>query len=321
LRSNIAPKVTVGLPVYNGEGLVARAIESVLDQSLPSLELVISDNCSTDGTAAICESYASRDSRIVYTRTEKNVGAAKNYSRLAGLARGQFFKWISHDDVMRSDFFERCVPIAESSSDIITVAPALEIVDSAGAPVRVVRSYVHHSQWSRDRLKQYRDMMDELAYCETHGDGFMMIAYEYGLHRLDLLRKTRLVQPYISSDYVLAAELALWGQLVKLDLPLASYTLSTSASSTTANFVVWDPAAIQRMLAPDRLARWDLQLSVRQRHIEHLRAVWRAPLSPTQKLLALEAASRPMRARLASRFRHTSDAPTGAESSLFGGPP
>ena len=53
--------VTIGLPVYNGESYLRQAIESILEQTHHNLELIISDNASTDGTAAICEEFANQD--------------------------------------------------------------------------------------------------------------------------------------------------------------------------------------------------------------------------------------------------------------------
>ena len=298
-----APKVTIGLPVYNGAETVRRAIDSVLAQTSGDLELLISDNCSTDETQEICKDYARKDPRVVYTRTERNLGAAGNYRRTVAIARGKFFKWISHDDWMSPRFIEACLPVAESDPAIITVAPVVDVVDTKGVKLQSASSYTGRRQWSTDRLQQYREMMDELAYCETHSDGLLMIVYEYGFHRLELLRKTRLVMPFISSDYVFAAELSLFGRLVKLDESLSEFTLSTSAAGTSANFAAWNPLAIHRMLAPSMTGRWNLLVSVRRRHFEHLKAVLRSPLSAREKVLALEAAMRPARARLGARAR------------------
>ena len=76
------PRVSVGVPVYNGERFIRQTLDSLVDQSFKDLEIVISDNASTDGTAAICEEYARRDDRIRYVRNERNVGLAKNFNRV-----------------------------------------------------------------------------------------------------------------------------------------------------------------------------------------------------------------------------------------------
>jgi glycosyltransferase involved in cell wall biosynthesis len=309
--------VTIGLPIRNGGALTRRAVESVLGQSYGDLELLVSDNCSTDETPDVCREYARADPRVVYGRTDRNLGAAGNYCRVARLARGEFFRWISHDDWIAPDFVRECLRVAEEDAGIISVAPVMDVVDHRGVKLESISSYVGRARWSEDRLEQYRQMMDELTYCETQG-GLFMIAYEYAFHRTSLLRRTRLVLPFISSDYVLAAELALFGRLAFLDAPLGTFTLGTSGAGTTANFMAWNPGAIQRMLCPDRAGRWDVALSVRRRHYEHLVAVLRSPLPAAQKPLALEAATRPMRGRLAKRLR--ARALAGAHARAGAGP-
>ena len=71
--------MSVVIPVYNGERFIAEAIESVLDQTAGDLELIVSDNASTDGTEVICRGYEASDPRVRYMRATQNVGAAMNY--------------------------------------------------------------------------------------------------------------------------------------------------------------------------------------------------------------------------------------------------
>ena len=92
------PLVSVGLPVYNGERYLREAVDSVLGQTYVNLELVISDNASTDATEAICREYAARDPRVRYHRAERNRGAVWNFNRAFELARGEFFMWQAFDD-------------------------------------------------------------------------------------------------------------------------------------------------------------------------------------------------------------------------------
>ncbi|MGZ9063625.1 MAG: glycosyltransferase family 2 protein, partial [Allosphingosinicella sp.] len=66
------PRVSIGLPVYNGENFLAAAIDSVLNQTFADLELIICDDASTDRTAQICQDYAAKDERVRYLRNEKN---------------------------------------------------------------------------------------------------------------------------------------------------------------------------------------------------------------------------------------------------------
>src|SRR5215831_17134423 len=92
------PVATIGIPVYNGEAYLEEAIRSALAQTADDLEVVISDNASTDRTAEICNDYAQQDSRVRYFRNPRNLGAAPNYNIVLANARGRYFKWLAHDD-------------------------------------------------------------------------------------------------------------------------------------------------------------------------------------------------------------------------------
>ena len=67
-------RVSIGLPVYNGEAFLTESIESLLAQTFDDFELIISDNASTDGTEEICRSFAAADARIQYHREPTNQG-------------------------------------------------------------------------------------------------------------------------------------------------------------------------------------------------------------------------------------------------------
>ena len=103
------PRLSIGLPVYNGESLLPEAIEALLGQSYKDFELIISDNASTDRTAEICRGYEEQDSRVRYIRQPRNIGMVPNHNFLVGVARGEFFKWASYDDLYARDFLQRCV--------------------------------------------------------------------------------------------------------------------------------------------------------------------------------------------------------------------
>src|SRR5262245_45018612 len=102
--ANATPRVSIGLPIFNGEKYVAQAFDSILAQTYADFELIISDNASTDQTEAICQAYANRDRRIRYYRNNRNLGAAANYNRVFDLSTGVYFKWAAHDDIVLPTF-------------------------------------------------------------------------------------------------------------------------------------------------------------------------------------------------------------------------
>ena len=77
---NAVPRLSIGLPVYNGENYLAESLDALLGQSYEDFELIISDNASTDGTADICRRYGKQDSRIRYIRQPRNIGLAPNHN-------------------------------------------------------------------------------------------------------------------------------------------------------------------------------------------------------------------------------------------------
>ena len=83
----MAPRLTIGLPVYNGEKYVAGSLEALLGQSFTDFELIIADNASTDSTGDICRRFEKQDSRVRYFRHPRNIGLAPNMNFIIGRAR------------------------------------------------------------------------------------------------------------------------------------------------------------------------------------------------------------------------------------------
>lgn len=100
-------KVSVIMPNYNGEKFLAETIESVLSQTYTDWELLVVDDCSTDGSAELIRSYAQRDGRIKLFVQEKNLGAAAARNRALGEASGKWIAFLDSDDVWYPQKLER----------------------------------------------------------------------------------------------------------------------------------------------------------------------------------------------------------------------
>lgn len=103
---NSTPLVSIGVPVYNGEKSLARTLDCLLGQTYKNIELILSDNASTDATAEICQKYCAQDKRIRYVRQEKNLGLHGNWTYVADQAQGEFFMWAAADDYWEPEFVE-----------------------------------------------------------------------------------------------------------------------------------------------------------------------------------------------------------------------
>ena len=99
-----APQITVAMPVFNGEGYVHLAIQSVLDQTYSDFELLIVDNCSTDGTLDVVKTFS--DPRIRLHVNSTNLGMIGNWNRSVELATGEYIKFLSHDDLLDATCLE-----------------------------------------------------------------------------------------------------------------------------------------------------------------------------------------------------------------------
>jgi glycosyltransferase involved in cell wall biosynthesis len=117
----LKPLVTIGIPTYNRAGLLDRAIKSVLCQDYFPLEIVISDNASTDGTKDLCVYYAERDKRVRYLPSRSNVGATANFSNALKVARGEYFMWLGDDDWIDDLYISECMDVLLNESDVSLV--------------------------------------------------------------------------------------------------------------------------------------------------------------------------------------------------------
>ena len=113
------PLVSIGLPVYNGEVGVGKAIEAFLAQSFSNFELIISDNASNDGTEAICREAAVKDGRVRYVRQTHNLGAAGNFKFVLSQARGRYYMWAAADDFRTSNFLAENVAFLEKHPEYV----------------------------------------------------------------------------------------------------------------------------------------------------------------------------------------------------------
>jgi len=194
------PRVTIGLPVYNGERYLRESIDSVLGQTFGDLELLVADNASTDGTLDLVHDYARADSRVRVLHSDRNQGAAWNYNRLVGEAHGELFRWHAHDDSLLPTAIERCVAALDADPGAVLAHTWTRFVDDDGAPVRDFVDDLHVEAPSPAR--RLRATIEHLSYCNV----------VFGVVRRDVLARTALIAPFVGSDVALIYELSLHGR-------------------------------------------------------------------------------------------------------------
>jgi glycosyltransferase involved in cell wall biosynthesis len=130
------PLVTIGLPVYNGERYLPQALEALLAQDYHNIELIISDNASSDTTEMICQQSVQRDSRVIYMRRPHNGGAVSNFNRVLSMARGEYFMWAAADDLWEPSYVSSLVAALSSNEQAVLAFAALDNIDETGTTVR-----------------------------------------------------------------------------------------------------------------------------------------------------------------------------------------
>jgi glycosyltransferase involved in cell wall biosynthesis len=195
---NLAPRLTIGLPVYNGENFLAESIEALLGQSFEDFELIISDNASTDSTSDICRGYAKLDSRIRYIRQEINIGLVPNHNFIAEQGNGEFFKMAAHDDLYGRDLLKRCVEALDEHPDVVLAHSWEARIDADGRVFRALRYPV------RADAPRAPDRFRSMLF-----DGWD--DYTYGVIRTPVLRRAHGHGTYHFADRTRNTELNLYG--------------------------------------------------------------------------------------------------------------
>ncbi len=193
-----APRLTVGLPVYNGEKYVAESLEALLGQSFTDFELIISDNASTDSTGDICRRYERQDSRVRYFRQPRNLGLAGNVNFVIGQARGELYKEASHDDLYARDLLESCVDALDKYPDVVLAHSWTASVDGSG---NVTQANEYPLTTATPRApERFRSML-----FDSGGDD------DYGVMRMDVRRRAALMGSHHHSDRTITTEIVLHG--------------------------------------------------------------------------------------------------------------
>jgi len=203
------PTVGIGMPVYNGERYLAQAIESILAQSFADLELVICDNASTDETGKICASFAEKDRRVRYVRNASNLGAHPNCNLAFGLARGRYFKWAAHDDVLRPEFLGACIEALERDPGAVVCQSDIDYIDETGVSLGIHQGHIPMSD-STCPTPRFAALI-----LRPHDCYDMM-----GVFRRDALERSILLPSFHGADRALLAQLALTGRFIRVPGPL-----------------------------------------------------------------------------------------------------
>lgn len=264
LKDPINPRVSIGMPVFNGERYLEDTLNSVLNQTYTDFVIYITDNASTDGTEEICKKYAAKDSRIVYKRYSVNVGAAKNYERCFKPANSEYFRWQNADDPIEPRLIEKCIKVLDRYPDVVLAYGKTNIIDGES---KFVKEYDDNLELLQDHpSRRFIKCLEKIRFQNLM----------YGLIRREQLSKTARMKAYVSADINLIAELTLYGKFFEIKEHLFNCRRHEECSSWNMkdkeklrNF--WDPT------------KKKLLLQTWRNFFEYYKAVFRSPIELSQK--------------------------------------
>ncbi len=225
MQSRIEPRLSIGVPVYNGERFLPSLLECLSRQTYEDFEIIISDNASTDGTADICRAWMERDHRIQYHRNAENIGACGNFNKVFELSMAPLFKWAACDDTYHSEYLAECVRILDENPDVILAQTDVVCVDGGGQPfLRDETSgafiipgtdllYFTDPIDIGESASATRRFYDALFRCRSN-------AQIFGVMRREALAMTALLPTYLGSEKRTVLELALVGRFQQSRRPL-----------------------------------------------------------------------------------------------------
>ena len=206
-------KVSIGLPVYNGEDFLKYAIDSLLAQTFRDFELIISDNASTDNTPKICQEYVLRDKRIRYIRQNNNMGALWNFNFVLKQSNKEYFIWVSSDDKLHPEFLEKNVGILEKNKNVVCSIGDVIYSD--------VVNYEFKS--NNETKKTFRQRYVKSTYGTYESKvrtylKFFQASIIYGLYRRDKLQKSITINKiFLAFDLAIILNVLKYGDFHVID--------------------------------------------------------------------------------------------------------
>jgi glycosyltransferase involved in cell wall biosynthesis len=214
------PLVSVGLPTYNGERYLREALDSLVGQDYANLEILVSDNASTDATFAIASAYAAKDPRVRATRHDKNMGPAANFNFVLQQTHGELFMWAADDDRWEPRYVSACLAALRRHPAAVLACSRLDFVGEDVDPEyeRNYTGFDNPDLSSPSVRARIRDLMSRPGWYQI-----------YGLIRREALGTDPLMSMY-GGDVVLLVRLALRGPFARVDEVLFHYRVYPTRS-------------------------------------------------------------------------------------------
>jgi glycosyltransferase involved in cell wall biosynthesis len=272
-----SPRVTIGVPVCNGESELEACLACLSNQTFRDLAIIVYDNASTDRTPEIVAAAMRKDSRISYFRHDANIGALANFSAVLAAARSPYFMWRAFDDLSDLAYVERLVAALDAYPDAMLAAPRTETLRTQSGRCRV-RLPPRPGTGPRERLAAERWIIRRLQAGWFYG----LFRREFLVETMDFIkREFRFVWAW---DFLLLATTVLRARIVGVPEVTFTHRLTGtvkqySSAETTAERVAlvrnyWH--VIEQLIAEKNMPLYQrlIHRAVFVRHVKRRVAKW-----------------------------------------------
>jgi glycosyltransferase involved in cell wall biosynthesis len=200
--------LSVGLPVRNAEADIGAALESLLGQTVRDIEILVSDNASTDRTFEICSEYARRDPRVKVQRHPRDVGLYANFAAVLERANAPLFMFAAHDDRWHPEFAERLVERLAARPEAVAAMSAVEVALPGREPHGVVEFSGPRNPERKGRLR----LALAVALAQTKLNYWI-----YGVFHTAFLRRAWRIPNVVMPDRLFVLQVVLAGEIAYVD--------------------------------------------------------------------------------------------------------
>lgn len=219
------PPVSVGIPTFDRAATLERAVRSLLAQTHTNLDIIISDNASSDDTETLCRTLAMQDARVRYIRQDQQIGPTANFNAVFEAMRSPFAMVLADDDWVEPDYVERCLFALQQQPDCVAVS----------GRGRYWRGETMLTRQGLDlQLPQREGTERARAFWRVVGDGEGESSTFFGVMRAEVLRRATPMPNVLGGDMLVTARVVFQGCVCTLDDVYLNRSLGGSSVSTAS---------------------------------------------------------------------------------------
>lgn len=257
------PKVSIGVPVYNGEQFIQKHLESLLAQTYKDFEIIISDNCSLDNTYKICQEFSKRDKRIKLIRQTSNLGMVKNFSFVLSQAKGEYFMWSAVDDIILPSFIEENLKFLELNNEFVGSISKISLCGLEQKQIEKI-DYKFYTLIKKIRTKFHnRTTISIIGTYEEKVQKYLKKStcqIIYGLFRIEPLKESYIEKGFVGYDWAINLRLLKFGDFNVIEkILMYENEIGESARTGTINLSMHYNSGIGKIIPWYPLTKWCMQ--------------------------------------------------------------